>query len=292
MVRHVRPQHGVVGICPATRLLAVSLLATLLTGCGNVPKDSTPANNAKGWSLIAWDLEDFAWMDRDDGGQPDDMVNSNRLHAIGRELSAGHDVLVLRGLGSKAAGVLLTEQLDTNHGLFYIPATHAHQGIAILSNRSWKNPQVHSNLSYRVNGQMRRVVAGSVSVQGVRIWNAMISHPDEAGYEVRRNECRLIAQSIRKELQEGHSIILSVELHDDRSSPMFRSIEQSGLKLLKPLDPQGDCWTCQLADGHRYAMNQTIWVSQDLLNCEHNIADNPDVRTGNCRPQLLRVIRP
>src|SRR5690606_23678872 len=109
-------------------LLILLLLA--LPGCN---RESHKSSSMEGVTLRIAPLGDYAWQDRRQTGQPVDMKPAPEREALIRELTASpSDILLLRGLGSKASLLHLQQELR-DAGVdypewVYVPGTTSFEG--------------------------------------------------------------------------------------------------------------------------------------------------------------------
>ncbi|MEX2606319.1 MAG: hypothetical protein WD708_03155, partial [Kiritimatiellia bacterium] len=207
----------------------LALLLFTLIGCGGESERSSP-EEANGVSLRIAPLGDYAWRDRRKSGQPVDMKPEVEREALIQELTRSPaDILLLRGIGSRPslhhlqqelleAGVDYTEQV-------YIPGTSPFEGIGFLCKRP---PDEQTNLSdqrYRVREREYHPLTGGIRISTpahprLWIWNSRPPEPEES-YERRRNDSRMLAQTLRPLIENGDQVLLSMHSREDVDSPMF-----------------------------------------------------------------------
>ncbi len=244
-------------------------------------------------------LHDYGWQDRTGCGQPVDPKPAAEVEALLRDLEeTTDDVLVLRGIGGAAALDDLHARLPGFSHAHYVPGPTPFEGLAFLSRRPLSSPFEASSLQYRVRGRTHVPTFGSVEIalsdaRNLSVWNARLP-PGEAEYERRRNEARLLAQSLRPLLTEGREVLLSLDAREPADSPMIRMLEEAGLLRLHPVDSRGDAWTHRDPEGLLYARDQWLFASPALATrlaeAPPSIRDTPGLRlAGPYRHQLLRV---
>jgi hypothetical protein len=230
------------------------------------------------------------------------MKPAREREALIRELTdTPADILILRGLGSEASLAHLQQKLrdagvDYPHA-FYIPDKHPFAGIAFLSIQSFVQTAELSQHVYRIQDREYHPLAGGIQLTPsahtrLWIWNSHSPEPD-AGYERRRNDSRIIAQTLRPLIQNGDQILLSMHSREDVDSPMFRLLEETGLKRVLPVDEHGDSWTYRDPEGILYRQDQWLFATPDLhdqLQGQARIFDSDDLRTaGDFRHQGVRI---
>ena len=252
-------------------------------------------------SLRAANLQDYAWQDRQHSGQPTEMKPEAERQALLRELSAHPaDLLVLRGLGSEAALQHLRQALEEQDvgypNPFYVPGPTVYAGLAFLSKVPLTQKLELSGQRYRIKDQSFQPLAGCVMISTPRfprlwIWNSQAPDP-EASYEQRRNDARILATTIKAQLEQGDAVLLSLHSREAPDSPMFRLLEESGLQRLIPEDRNGDSWTFRDPEGVLYRQDQWLFASPDLAGAlpQSVVYDSPDLRqAGAYRHQGLQL---
>lgn len=269
------------------------LLALAVAGCGKSPPETRPD---RPWIRILH-LTDFAWQDRNQTGQPVDFKPEPEVAALFRELqTTGPDVLVLRGLGSRAAFQEFWSRggsrIPGKYTRTYLPGPTLYEGLGFLLNGGIP-PAETLNLSesrYTIDGQEYAPLAGAVLMPrgDLWLWNAVWPEPD-APYEQRRNEARLLAQAVRDQVENGKQVLVTLHSREELDSPMFRMLEDAGVVRVRAVDPRGDSWTHRDPEGVLYRQDQWIFATPDLAaRLRGEVIDSEDIRTaGHYRHQLL-----
>jgi hypothetical protein len=271
-------------------------LALLLAACG----DPAPVRT-EGPLIRVANVTDYAWRDRNGSGQPVDLKPAAERDALYRELSIRPStVLVLRGLGSEASLRHLRDALAAEAGvvyehLFYLPGDTPYAGIGFLSRLPLQETRSLSDQTYRVREREFRPLAGGVKIgtadgKTLWIWNSQWPDPGES-YERRRNEARLLAQTLRPLVQAGDAVLLSLHSREERNSPMFRLLEEAGFRALAATDERGDGWTHLDPRGLIYRQDQWLFASPALAESDAwtaGVSDSADIRTaGEYRHQWI-----
>ncbi|MCC5847451.1 MAG: endonuclease/exonuclease/phosphatase family protein [Verrucomicrobia bacterium] len=282
-------------VCTGSLLFVWAFFA----GCGRDAGEGTLQPSP--FTLQAAHLHDYAWRDRNRNGQPDNLKPEDEREALLQAiLPEAPDVLVLRGLGSESALLHFQEALqaaghEMSHA-HYIPGPTVYAGIGILSSVKPLETQSLSEVRFTVRGRSHQPLAGGLRISArddldLWIWNADLSDPSVA-YERRRNEARLLSQTLRPLVQEGQHVLLSLHSREDPDSPMLRMIRDIGLQRVTPVDDHGDSWTHRDPDGFTYRMDQWIFATEALhAQIETaRVIDSPEIRAaGPFRHQVLTL---
>lgn len=262
-------------------------------------RQDTPVSERVG--VRAAHLQDYAWQDRRQTGQPVDMKPEAERQALLRELtSQPAELLVLRGLGSEASLHHLQQALaaegSSYSSIFYVPGPNVYAGLAFLSKLRFQDQLELSSQRYRIKDQTFQPLAGAVCISTpsfphLWIWNSQAPEP-EAGYEQRRNDARILSSAVRQQLESGAEVLLSLHSREAPDSPMIRMLEACGLQRLLPEDRNGDSWTFRDPEGVLYRQDQWLFASRGLSKIlpRAQIHDSPDIRqAGAFRHQGLQL---
>lgn len=283
---------------PKTKLGSFLVLGIALVSCTNELSPEQPL----GFSIRFAHLEDYAWRDRRKTGQPVDMKSEAEREALLTAFTADPpDLIVLRGLGSKASLLHLRDEFAEKELVypetFYIPGKDSYHGIGFLSKTPFLETRDLGHDLYRIKDREYNPVAGGVRVtteKGHQLWIWNSQPPDlTESYERRRNEIRLLAAAIRSQLKTDHQVLLSLDSREDPDSPMFRMLEEIGLKRIVPLDQKGDSWTYRDPKGILYVQDQWLMAGGSVAETlsEPMVFDSPSLRkAGKYRHQGV-VIR-
>lgn len=277
---------------PRARLL---LLLLLPAACG--PDSPGPAPEPEPLTLRVAPLHDYAWLDRNGTGQPDQFKPGPETDALHADLaSTPAHILILRGLGDPSTLPRLQQALPPGaypHAL-YLPGPTRYRGIGFLSQIPPHETLDLSPRTFRIRDRTHQPFAGAIRLHTLWIWNARAPAP-EADYEQRRNEARLLSQALRDQLALNQHILLSLHSREDPDSPMIRMIRDTGLLELPVPDDRGDHWTSHDPAHTHYRRDQWIFISPSLApRITHaRIRDTPALRTaGPLRHQLLTLTPP
>ncbi|MDA3875313.1 MAG: hypothetical protein PF795_15305 [Kiritimatiellae bacterium] len=253
-------------------------------------------------SLRIAPLGDYAWKDRRQTGQPVDMKPKSEREALIRELTVSPaQILLLRGLGSKAS-LLHVQQELLDAGVdypeqVYIPGMTPSEGVGFLHKKSIKKSVDLSDQVYRIHEREYHPLAGGILLSTpthprLWIWNSRPPEPEES-YERRRNDSRIVAQTLHPLIENGDQVLLSMHSREDVDSPMFRLLEETGLKRVLPVDERGDSWTHRDPEGILYRQDQWLFATPVLWESLQNRArvfDSADLRTaGQFRHQGVHI---
>lgn len=247
-------------------------------------------------------LQDYAWQDRRQSGQPVEMKPEAEREALLRELHTDPaQILLCRGLGSEAAlahlqAALRDQDLNYPHR-FYVPGSTVYAGLAFLSQTPFIGELDLGDQRYRIKDREYQPWSGAVLIQTpsfprMWLWNSQAPEPDQA-YERRRNDARILATAIRDQINAGDAVLLSLHSREAMDSPMFRMLEEAGLQRLIPEDRNGDSWTFRDPEGVLYRQDQWLFASLNLAKVISDapvVYDSPDLRrAGPYRHQGLSL---
>lgn len=227
------------------------------------------------------------------------MKPQDEREALLRSLSVENsEVLVLRGLGSEASLLHLQQSLETEGMIypyaFYIPGSTAYQGIGFLSSLPFSERRKLNSEDFRIKETRFHPLAGGIKLvrsdaSAIWIWNQQAPSPEEP-YERRRNDARILTQTLRPLIQNGEEILLSLHSREELDSPMIRILEEAGLKRLVPVDAGGDSWTHRDPQGVNYRQDQWLFATPNLVNrlTDISVLDSKDLRkAGPYRHQQI-----
>ncbi|MBC8207389.1 MAG: endonuclease/exonuclease/phosphatase family protein [Kiritimatiellaeota bacterium] len=256
-------------------LLAVCLL--LLTGCGNMPEAET-------FSVMTYNVRQYARMDRDGGGEADDAKPKEAREAVIQLIAAARpDVLALQEMGDEIAFSHFQDALR-EAGLNYPYAELLQRGqvevnLAVLSRFPIVSVQHRTNDWYRIGSAKVPVARGFIDVDiqvsptyRFRLMNAHLKskvYSPLGQTEMRRNEARLLNKAVRDILEETPEVNLLVvgDMNDDYASAPLREVAgRRGGELidLRPLDSAGDAWTCFHAPTDSHSRFDYLFVNEGM----------------------------
>ncbi len=268
-----------------------------LLACHQEQENQPPADI----SLRVAHLHDYAWQDRNQSGQPVDLKPEAERQALLRDLNhIPGDLLILRGLGSQASLVHLQNALKESGQdypqLFYIPGPNVYQGIGFLSTRPFSETRKLNSETFRIKEKNYQPLAGGVLLStrtfpALWIWNQQAPSPEEP-YERRRNDARIMAQTLRPLIQSGAEVILTLYSREEFDSPMFRLLEEAGLRRLILEDARGDSWTFRDPQGILYRQDQWVFATPKVHDAiiKAQVFDSKDLRqAGPYRHQGMKL---
>lgn len=214
-------------------------------------------------AVMSYNLDGFAYADRNQDGQADDFKPEAEIEAIVSIIARNNpDILALQEIGSSNAMAMLQTRLAGQGCAFsdadFLMPPDGSPGLGILSKRSITSRDPITNAHYTIQNQsypasrgFQQVDIAAAGGKTVRIINVHLKskefHP--AGQtEMRRNEARLLAAHIRSRRSDTNitSIIACGDFGDGPASATLRSLigePSKGLIMLNLADPQGDAWT-------------------------------------------------
>ncbi|WFB37152.1 hypothetical protein P3T73_05190 [Kiritimatiellota bacterium B12222] len=286
-------------IKPTLKRACLLCLFLPLSAC----RQERDAETVSGTSVRFAHLQDYAWQDRTQSGQPVDMKPLAEREALLLSLSTSPaDILVLRGLGSEASLLHLQSALSTAGTPYpsasYVPGTTPYRGIGFLSQAPLSETRNLSDQQFRIKEQSFQPLAGALLTSSphfprIWIWNHQAPDPDK-DYERRRNEARMLSQALRPLLEAGDQVLLSIHSREDLNSPMLRMLEDLGLQRLQLTDERGDSWTFRDPQGIHYRQDQWLFASPELLDqglSNGRVIDSPSLReAGPYRHQGIVIL--
>ena len=256
-------------------LFAVCLL--LMAGCGKVPE-------ADSFSVMTYNVRQYALMDRDGGGEADDPKPQEERDAVIQLITAARpDVLALQEMGNELAFSKFKAALRSA-GLDYPYAELLQRGqieinLAVLSRFPIVSVQHRTNDRYSIGPAKVPVARGFLDVDiqvnptyRFRLINAHLKskvYSPLGQTEMRRNEARLLNKAVRDILDENPEINLLVanDMNDDYASAPLREVAgRRGGQLtdLRPVDSAGDAWTCFHAATDSHSRFDYLFVNEGM----------------------------
>ena len=256
-------------------LFVVCLL--LLTGCGDMPEAET-------FSVMTYNVHQYALMDRDGGGEADDPKPREARDAVIQLIAAERpDVIALQEMGDE----IIFSQFQTalrDAGLNYPHTELLHRGtievnLAVLSRFPIVSVQHRTNDWYSIGRANVPVARGFIDVDiqvspsyRFRLMNAHLKskvYSSLGQTEMRRNEARLLNKAVRDILEENPEINLLVvgDMNDDYASAPLREVAgRRGGELidLRPLDSAGDAWTYFHASTDTHSRFDYLFVNEGM----------------------------
>ncbi len=260
------------------RLFVAFLAGLLLGGCDRSPELNT-------FSVMTYNLQQYALMDRDGGGEPDDPKPESERAAVVALISKERpDVLAVQEMGDEIIFGQFREALRAA-GQNYPYAELLQRGtieanLAVLSRFPIVSVQHHTNDWYSIGPAKVPVARGflDVTIQvnpqyQFRLLGAHLKskvHSPLGQTEMRRNEARLLNKNVRAILKENPQVNLLVvgDMNDDyKSAPLREVAGRRGGELtdLRPVDSVGDAWTYFRETVDEYNRLDYLFVSEGMF---------------------------
>ncbi len=249
-----------------------------LSGCDRLSPVDT-------FSVMTYNLRQYALMDRDGGGEPDDPKPEGEQKAVVALIAKERpDVLAVQEMGGEISFGHFCEALRAA-GLDYPYAELLQRGsievnLAVLSRFPFLSVQHHTNDWYSIGPAKVPVARGfldvTIQVNPGYQFRLLSAHLKSKVYsplgqtEMRRNEARLLNKNVRAILKENPEINLLVvgDMNDDYNSAPLREVAgRRGGELidLRPVDSVGDAWTCFHGYVDEYSRLDYLFVNQSML---------------------------
>ncbi len=237
------------------------------------------------FSVMTYNLHQYALTDRDGCGETDDPKPENERRAAVRLIAKEHpDVLTVQEMGDATVFAQFQDDLRAA-GLDYPYVERLARGrveinLAVLSRFPIVAVQNHTNEWYSIGEAKVPVARGFLDVD-IRVnpkyrFRLLAAHLKSKVYnplgqtEMRRNEARLLNKVIRGILDEspGVNLLVAGDLNDDYNSAPLREVSgKRGGKMtdLRPVDSVGDAWTYFYFSADGYSRFDYFFVSDGML---------------------------
>ncbi len=237
------------------------------------------------FSVMTYNLCQYALTDRDGDGEPDDpKPESERRAAAALIAQERPDVLTVQEMGDAAVFTQFRDELHAA-GQDYPYAERLNRGrmeinLAVLSRFPIISVQHHTNDWYSIGEAKVPVARGfldvNIQVSPKYRFRLLTAHLKSKVYhslgqtEMRRNEARLLNKVVRGILDENPDVNLLVagDLNDDYNSAPLREVSgRRGGEMtdLRPVDSAGDVWTYFYAAVDGYSRFDYFFVSHGML---------------------------
>jgi len=262
--------------------LFFSILGTfllLLSSYGGQPAQG------KLFSVMTYNLRQYALMDRDGDGELDDPKPENERRAAISLIAKEHpDVLSVQEMGDATVFAQFRDDLRAA-GLDYPYAERLSRGrieinLAVLSRFPIVAVRNHTNEWYSIGEANVPVARGFLDVEfqvnPQYRFRLLTAHLKSKVYsplgqtEMRRNEARLLNKAVRDILEKNPdtNLLVAGDLNDDYSSaPLHEVRGKRGGQMtdLRPADAAGDVWTYFYAAIDGYNRFDYFFVSDGML---------------------------
>lgn len=229
----------------------------LLTGCGRKPEADT-------FSVMTYNLNQYALRDRDDDGKIDDPKPQEESDAVIQLIaSCLPDILAVQEMGDDIVFSHFQKALQRAGAVY--PYVHLlrsgrkfEANLAVLSRFPLIAVRERTNEWYSIGPVQLPVTRGfldiDIQVNSSYRFRLINAHLKSKVYnplgqtEMRRNEARLLSKVVRSILDETPDTNLLVlgDMNDDyASAPLHEVKGRRGVELsdLRPVDEVGDAWT-------------------------------------------------
>ena len=258
-------------------------MKALLLVCLVLPLSCWP--QADTFSVMTYNLHQYALMDCDDGGESNDPKPENaRRAAVSLIAKERPDVLAVQEMGNATVFAQFRDDLRAA-GVDYpyaelLERERREINLAVLSRFPIVSVQHHTNEWYSIGESKVPVARGfldvSIQVNLKYRFRLLTAHLKSKVYnplgqtEMRRNEARLLNKVIRGILEKDPDINLLVagDFNDDYNSAPLREVggKRGGpMTDLRPADSVGDVWTYFYGAVDGYSRFDYLFVNKGML---------------------------
>lgn len=279
--------------------LRIGLLAVAMLGLGAcrrapAPAGAPPRLAAGEFSLMTYNLHQYAQVDRDGDGQADDPKPAAERAALIRILAIWRpDILAVQEIGNPAVFEEFRFALHSA-GLAYTNVDYLQRGqsennLAVLSRFPITARRPHTDDEYSIGPAQVPVSRGfieiDIEVRTNYVLTLMVAHLKSKVFhslgqtEMRRNEARLLNNHVRRAQRDNPEVNLAVvgDFNDSPNSAALRELRGEGgrfLRDLRPADDFGSVWTYFERADDTYSRIDYLLASPGL---------EPEVVRGKCR---------
>lgn len=239
--------------------LSILAILYLLCGCSAVKE----SDSAGLFSIMTYNLDGYGLFDRDGDGQPNNPKPGSETRLIHTGIaSISPDILAVQEIGNRLIFADFRSALEEK-GLEYayydyLEKEGSESNIAVLSRypitARYSSADERYSIGDAVLGLQRGIIDVDIEISSNVSVKVIVLHLKSKQYhphgqtEMRRNEARIVAQRIRRELNRDPELNLIVlgTLNDQSASAPVRDImgaHSLRLEDLKPTDCFGDHWT-------------------------------------------------
>ncbi len=237
------------------------------------------------FSVMTYNLHQYALTDRDGGGEPDDPKPENeRRAAIVLIAKERPDVLAVQEMGDAAMFAQFRDDLRAA-GLNYpyselLQRGRVEMNLAVLSRFPIAAVHHRTNDWYSIGSTKMSVLRGFIDVD-IQVnpkyrFRLLTAHLKSKVYhalgqtEMRRNEARLLNKAVREILDKnpGINLLVAGDFNDDYNSAPVREVcgRRGGeMTDLRPADSAGDVWTYFYPAVDGYSRFDYFFASQGML---------------------------
>jgi len=252
-------------------------LICVLCGCG---KSAGPENfTLMTYNLNRNNLDKHSESSRQHESKPAQTYNA----AIQVIVNASPDILVIQEIGDPVIFKKFQHALS-EHGLDYPYTEYLQCGksklnMAVLSYAPFTARRSHQTDTYTIGKTKTPVLRGFIDLNikinpdyQFRLFTCHLKSKEfhRLGQtDMRRNEARLLGKHIRNALKENPNanILVAGDMNDDYNSATLRELtgeKKEYLSALRPVDQNGNAWTCFDSAFDRYSRTDYILVSRGM----------------------------